>query len=157
SPDGKKIVVRATELSGANPQLWLREIDSPVSRPLPGTANATGPFWSPDSNSVGFFQNAKLRALNLVNGTNQVLADAPNLPPGQGIGANWGVGGTIIFSSDRLYRVPETGGVALPVTTLDEARGDVRHTSPSFLPDGKRFVFVVLNRDEAQSAVYLGS
>jgi eukaryotic-like serine/threonine-protein kinase len=157
SPDGKKIVVRATELSGGSPQLWLRELDSPVNRLLAGTANATGPFWSPDSNSVGFFQNGKVRALNLVNGTNQVLADAPNLPPGQGIGASWSASGTIIFSSDRLYRVPETGGVAVPVTTLDESRGDVRHVSPSFLADGKRFVFVVLNRDEAQSAVYSGS
>jgi len=157
SPDGKKIVVRAAELSGGSAQLWLRQLDSPVSRLLPGTANATGPFWSPDSNSVGFFQNGKLRALNLVNGTNQFLADAPNLPPGQGIGASWGTSGTIIFSSDRLYRVRETGGEAVPVTTLDEARGDVRHISPSFLPDGKRFLFVALNRDEGQSAVYSGS
>ena len=156
SPDGRRVVVRVVEHSGGNPHLWLRELDSPVGRVLAATTDASGPFWSPDSRTVGFFQTGKLRAIELGGSeASRVIADTPN--PTQGIGASWGSRGTIVFSSDQPYRVPVSGGTPVPVTTLDSSRGDLRHTSPWFLPDGHRFLFVALNRDEAKSGVHIGA
>jgi len=38
-------------------------------------------------------------------------------------------------------RVPAGGGVATPVTVLDKSHGDVAHTEPQFLPDGRHFIY----------------
>ena len=53
SPDGSKIVFVGSS-EGSIVQLWLRSLDSPTARPLPGTERGTRPFWSPDSHSSGF-------------------------------------------------------------------------------------------------------
>ena len=53
SPDGHKIVFAADHEGGS--RLLLRSLDSVSVQPLPGTAGARIPFWSPDSLSVGFF------------------------------------------------------------------------------------------------------
>jgi eukaryotic-like serine/threonine-protein kinase len=57
SPDGKRIVY------GANRRLHLRPLDSPTSTPIAHTENAAAPFFSPDGQSIGFIQNARLTTL----------------------------------------------------------------------------------------------
>src|SRR5205085_11156247 len=47
SPDGRAIVFAAAP-PGGEPTLWLRPLADLAARPLPGTENATDPFWSPD-------------------------------------------------------------------------------------------------------------
>jgi hypothetical protein len=59
SPDGGKIVFEG--LSEAVPALWLRSLDSTLSRPIPRTEGGASPFWSPDSASIGFFADGKLK------------------------------------------------------------------------------------------------
>ena len=46
-------------------QLWLRSFDLLVSRPLPGTEGALGPFWSPDGLVVAFFADNRLKRVAL--------------------------------------------------------------------------------------------
>ena len=72
SPDGLKIVFVAG--SGVQSQLWLRSLKDPVAQPLPDTQGATLPFWSPDSKSIGFFADAKLKRLDLGAGSARTLA-----------------------------------------------------------------------------------
>ena len=43
------------------------------------------------------------------------------------------------------------------VTVLDRARGEYQHGWPQFLPDGRRFLYVVRSNVEEQAGVYLGS
>ena len=62
------------------------------------------PFWSPDSHSLGFFANSKLKTIEITGSSAQVIADAPF-----GRGGTWGTGGIIVFSPDSqaaLMRVP---------------------------------------------------
>ncbi|HEY3119947.1 MAG TPA: protein kinase, partial [Vicinamibacteria bacterium] len=67
SPDGKWLAFAASDPSTPWPRwrLWLRRVDSLAAEPLPGTENATSPFWSPDSASIGFIAGDKLERLDL--------------------------------------------------------------------------------------------
>ena len=43
------------------------------------------------------------------------------------------------------------------VTTVEAANGEFEHSWPEFLPDGRRFVFIVRNRREERGGVFIGS
>src|SRR5205814_330283 len=54
-----------------------------------------------------------------------------------------------------LMRVAATGGPATPVTTLDTNRGEVGHSWPQFLPDGRRFIYFARSVDPEKSGIYV--
>ena len=97
------------------------------------------PFWSPDSRAIGFFARGKLKRIDVAGGLPQPLADAPF-----GLGGTWSRDGVIVFSpnlASPLLQIPAAGGSAKPATTKDERRRDPIHMGPSFLPDGRHFLF----------------
>ncbi len=136
SPDGRKIVYEA---NSDGPRLWLRTLSSTSARPLPGTDGASYPFWSPDSRSVGFFADGKLKRTNIDGGYVQTLSAATT-----GHGGTWNRDGTILFAPSTnnrpIYRIPAGGGEPVAVTKLDPPRQG-GHNSPEFLPDGNHFLF----------------
>jgi len=140
SPDGRKVVYEAA--ADGRAQLWLRMLDVVSARPIPRTEGASLPFWSPDSSSIGFFADGKLKRLDLNTGTVQELAEA-RLPAG----GTWNSGGVILFavgSGSPILRVPVSGGQPTAATELRTSRLGVRagHISPRFLPDGRHFLYV---------------
>jgi serine/threonine protein kinase len=135
SPDGQSIVFAAT-VSGET-RLWLRSLSSSTARPLPGTENAEYPFWSPDSRSIGFFADQKLKRLDIDGGAARVLANAP-----LGRGGTWSRDHVIVFTpnnSGPAFRIPAAGGKAEAVTKIEGPGGN--HRLPSFLPDGRHFLY----------------
>lgn len=76
SPDGSKIVFGAKGI-GSPQQLWIRNMDSAFARPLEGTRGATYPFWSPDSKTIAFFDNDKLKSIPRAGRCE--YSDLPNL------------------------------------------------------------------------------
>jgi eukaryotic-like serine/threonine-protein kinase len=136
SPDGKRIVFGVR--SNGKSQLWMRPLDSPAAHPLDGTENAQFPFWSPDSKSLGFFADRKLKRIDVAGGPALAIADAP-IPRG---GA-WSPDGTIVYSPNNpggLQRVAAAGGTPGSATEFDPAK-DRSHRFPWFLPDGRHFLF----------------
>ena len=80
------------------------------ARPLAGTADASFPFWSPDSRRIGFFANAKLKTVEARGSPPITVGDAYN-----GRGGTWAADNTIIYApgfADPLYRVAASGGTA---------------------------------------------
>ena len=149
SPDGKLIAFTTTAGSEGNLEIWLRPINSQEAHPIAGTFDATFPFWSPDSRSLGFFADGKLKKVDVNTGSPIELADAPT-----GRGAAWGPGGTIVFSpgpSEPLLRISATGGTPQPLTKVDPAQ-HTSHRWPVFLPDGKHLVYLAITRDNAKAA-----
>ncbi len=147
SPDGRQLVFTDTRAGFAR-QLWVRSLDSPELRPLPGTTNALGAhFWSPDSTQLAFF-NGELRKLTLASGTVQRICALTNFG-----GGTWGTDGTIVLASAGqdalLYTVPDTGGEARPLTAHDESRGETAHHWPQFLPDGRHLLMTVTGGKDA--------
>jgi Tol biopolymer transport system component len=146
SPDGRRVVFAA--VSGGRRQLWIRSLDRRAIEPLHATEGAVDPFWSPESRSIAFFAAGKLKRVDAVGGPSLALADAPEPD-----GGSWGRAGSIVFASRGvIYRIAETGGAPEPVTVL--AGGDARHSQPRFLPDGRRFLYLV---DGRQRGVYAAS
>jgi eukaryotic-like serine/threonine-protein kinase len=155
SPDGTMVVFNAASSSSGRSSLWIRRLDSSENHLLPGTDDAIGPFWSPDSRFLGFAAHGKLRKMEVAGGSAQSIADV-----GTNLGSAWGPDGTIIFSGGNesgLYRVSAGGGNAVPVTSIDSANGEYRHGWPSFLPDGRHFIFLARTREPEKAGVYLAS
>ena len=137
SPDGSRIAFLAADEKSA-PSVFVRPLDFGVARQLAGTEGAAYPFWSPDSRQIGFFAEGKLKTVDEGGGPVQILCDAS-----QPRGGSWGVKQIIVFApsfNDGLSSVPATGGAPVAATRL--SGGEVGHLFPSFLPDGKHFVFV---------------
>jgi dipeptidyl aminopeptidase/acylaminoacyl peptidase len=138
SPDGRRVAF--TGLSKGRRQLWVRTLDAPTPIPLPGTDGAMLPFWSPDSRSLAFFADRKLKRIEAEGTSAITLCNAPS-PLGLRSRGVWGSGGVILFTNGPVYRVADTGGESEPVTRLDDSRHEVRHFVYGFLSDGRRFVF----------------
>lgn len=153
SPNGRAIVFSAEAL-GARPMLWLRSMQEVAAHAMPGTENAQDPFWSPDSRWIGFFAGGKLKKISAAGGAAQVVADV--LDPR---GSSWGPDDTILFASGTksIFRVSSAGGTVTSVTKLDSSRQEGGHRWPTFLPDGRHFLYVVLSSLADQRGVYVGS
>src|SRR5262249_15677498 len=134
-------------------QLFLRTLDSVSAQALPRTEGATYPFWSPDSRSIGFFADGKLKRID-VQGTNvQDVARALNATPG----GTWNQDDVILFTGTvtaGIFRVAAAGGPIVEVTRLDSPHA-IRHLSPYFLPDGRHFLFYARGGSDPQG-VYWG-
>jgi serine/threonine protein kinase/Tol biopolymer transport system component len=138
SPDGRRLVLSAS-LNG-RPQLFVRELGGTDLVPLEDTESAFFPFWSPDSRSVAFFSNRRLKRIPVSGGRATDLADATGwLRTATGPGT-WAKG-TILFAriDGSVVRVPDTGGTPTPVLAA-AAEGGSRFCWPRFLPDGGRFL-----------------
>jgi hypothetical protein len=140
SPDGKEVAYLGS--GGETTQVYLRAIDRLESQAVPGSEDATSPFFSPDSQWIGFFANGRLKKASVHGGGPETLCDAPI-----NRGATWGPDNTIIFAPNvfgGLMRVSAAGGTPEVVTTPDlKKAGELTHRWPEFLPGGKAIVFVI--------------
>jgi Tol biopolymer transport system component len=151
SPDGRKLAF--VGLSEGRNRLWVQTLDSSVARPLPGTEDASFPFWSADSQSIGFFGDNKLQRLDLETGSTRTLVTGATWPAG----GTWNRDGTILYARHGqfvIWRTPDTGGASLPVTQVQEPQQQV-HIHPQFLPDGRHFLYYVQGTAAARG-IYVG-
>jgi serine/threonine-protein kinase len=136
SPDGTYLVYVARE--GGAQQVYLRAMDSLESKPILGTEGAVNPFFSPDSQWVGFFAGGKLKKVSLNGGAALALGDTSR--PG---GGSWGSQGVIAFGpiigSSVLLQMPDSVGAPQPLTRF--GKGEASHRWPEFLPGGKAVLF----------------
>ncbi|MGH9846755.1 MAG: protein kinase domain-containing protein, partial [Blastocatellia bacterium] len=152
SPDGRHLAFTAA--TGGLVQLWVRALDSTEARALAGTQGASFPFWSPDGRFIGFFADRRLKKIEFTGGPVQTLCEA-----GVPYGGAWSRDGVILFglAPVGLSRISATGGEITPVTTLDSSRKEISHRYPTFLPDGRHFLYSIMSGQKETRGVYLGS
>ena len=154
SPDGRRIVFAAKGPDGRI-SLWVHSLGSLESRLLAGTEGVSPPlFWSPDSRLIAFAGPGKLKKVDASGGPPQTVCDLP----GQWRGGGWSRDGVIVFgvAGKGLMRVSDAGGAASPLTTVDSSHQEISHSAPTFLPDGRHFVYHRGSTSE-NSGIYLGS
>ena len=149
SPDGTRLVY-VTMVEGqrvlAAQRLGQRDVQI-----LPGTEGALRPFFSPDSQRVGFFsgpaistpetftaltlyQRWTLKHVPLEGGTPTVLASDV-----RALGATWGDDESIVFGGEGLQRVPASGGTPDRLTEFGPA--ELFHARPHLLPGSRAVLF----------------
>ncbi len=154
SSDGRHLVFVARGADGKT-NLWLRELDAVGAHMLAGTEDGLAPFWSPDSQSIGFFVRGTLKRIAATGGPVRTVID--NVSGG----GTWNKDDIIVVSrgqsstTDQLVQVPASGGMPRTLTALDRAHKETIHLWPQFLSDGRHFVFQVAGLDDA--GVYVSS
>jgi len=137
SPDGTRIVYPVR--SGTMTLLATRLLDQPKATTLRDTESGIDPFFSPDGQWIGFFNNESLRKTPVQGGASVTLARGLSGPRG---GA-WGPNGEIIADLDnsRLERIPITGGNRQTLAALPPQFQERTWRWPQFLPGGDMFLF----------------
>jgi Tol biopolymer transport system component/predicted Ser/Thr protein kinase len=139
SPDGARLAFVARD-PGGKQQLATRPLDQVNPTLLPGTENATAPFFSPDGQWIGFFADGKMKKIPVQGGAAVTLCDAAFAR-----GASWDEDGSIIVTLEvapgtGLSRVPAAGGTPQAITKPGD-QGELTHRWPQILPGGQAVLF----------------
>jgi Tol biopolymer transport system component len=138
SPDGRTVAMVVT--TGQASHVYLRALDSTRPVMLAGTDGASNPFWSPDSQWIGFFADGNLKRIGVAGGAPQTICAIP----GSRISTpwllgTWGSENTILFGGN------DGPGTFLKVQASPGAQPTVVMSPgglwPYFLPDGRRFLY----------------
>jgi serine/threonine-protein kinase len=123
--------------------LVVRAIDELEARMLPGISNARGPFFSPDSHWIAFFDGADLKRVAVTGGPAAIICRLK----GRSRGASWGDDNTIVYAttsgSTGLWRVSADGGEPAALTTPVAAQQEGAHSFPSVLPNALGVLFTI--------------
>ena len=116
------------------------------------------PFWSPDSRDLGFFAGSALKRVSAEGGPVRLVTD--NVGPVDRLRRLVGADGTIAFGRQAgCSACPRMAVPRRPCTKLPSQ--DWAHYWPSFLPDGRRFLFTAKlwtrAAEASEQGIYLGS
>ena len=156
SPDGARVAFAARGVKEGN-SIWVRRLDSATAEKLAGTEGAYSIFWSGDGRFLGFFADSKLKKISASGGPVTMLTEAPNAR-----GGAWNQDNVILYTPDyrdALFKISGGGGTPVPVTKIDPAKHST-HRWPTFLPDGKHFLFFATNHAGGRvedNGIYYGS
>ena len=133
SPDGSRLVF------AANQRLNLRSMDSLEVTTLQGTNGAAIPFFSPDGKSIGFWQDGRLKRMDISGGPALMICET-TIP----FGASWEEDGSILFARgpEGIWKVAEQGGQPVQIVSVDSAKGEFAE-SPQLLPGKSAVLFTV--------------
>jgi len=135
SPDGRRYAYHTTR------GLYVRSMDAEDGQLVPGTEEAIAhPFFSPDGQSIAYFQADRLKRQALAGGAPVVIAPVVRLSPGLPVvGATWAADGSIYFADrEGIKRVPAVGGT--PELVAPAAPGELLNVH-QLLPDGETLLF----------------
>jgi eukaryotic-like serine/threonine-protein kinase len=161
SPDGRLVVYsgRSEDVTS----LWLHSFALDQAWQLRGTEGGISPFWSPDSASIGFFADRKLKRLDL-DGLGTRSRDSSRLAMPLTLcevrsqrAGTWGPDNTIVFAPfpGGLKRISANGGAVNSLTALDP--GEPHHVRPHFFAGTRHFLYRVSSDNGRSNAYYATS
>jgi eukaryotic-like serine/threonine-protein kinase len=143
SPDGSTLAYTGQDSTG-QALLFIRRLDKAEAYAIAGTNDAAYPFWSPDSRSVAFFSGGEMRRVDVAGGPVISVCKGENPK-----GGSWNLDDQIIFApahNSPIHIVSANGGTPTPVTSLQNGQLDRSHRFPIWLPDGRHFLYLAVER-----------
>jgi serine/threonine-protein kinase len=135
SPDGTRLAYA----SGSPTRLFIRRLDQSKAVEVPGTQGATGPFFSPDGQWVGFVSGGRANKISVEGGAVIPLTDVTNISC-----VSWSEDGSIVISAARkVVRIPPGGGP--PETVAEVRQGELRLLASQVLPGGQAILLAADN------------
>ena len=144
SPDGTRLVYAIRGSDGVT-RLYSKELEAHDISLIPGTDGARGPFFSPDSQWLGFEAGGQLKKIQLDRPEAGVVDLYGASKPLRG--ASWGPDGRIVFGllgGSGLMRISDSGGTPEALTSVDPDALLGDHRWPHVLPTGKGVIFSIL-------------
>lgn len=155
SPDAGTVVYSVAQ-GPTSTMLFVLRTDELAAHPIPGTANAYQPYFSPDGRWLAFEAGGKERKVRLDGGAPVTIASANGAN-----GADWTVGNEIVLGAQGrfhgLSRVSAAGGEPVAFTQPDTAKGERDHLWPIAASDGKTIVFVIWSGSLVTSKLAIAS
>ena len=140
SPDGTMIAY----VNGN--KLWIRDLDRTTPREAPDSEDASRPFWSPQSDYLGYWTDDTLKKMPAQGGRSITILEKST--GGRFSRAAWGADGVIVYSTPSgLMRVSDRGGEPGWLIQPDTTQGWVGVEGLHFLPDGNGLLFIVRKKD----------
>jgi serine/threonine-protein kinase len=140
SPDGRTIVFTGSDSLGE--RLWIRTIDNPRARPIPGTETGANAAFSPNGEWIAFV--AELRELKKVRVTGGDIVSVTSFDARTAALA-WGANDEIFFEQigppAGIQRVPASGGRPELVIPFDSAAGEITQRRPLVLREAGIVVY----------------
>jgi serine/threonine-protein kinase len=159
SPDGHSVVYTARAGAEGADMLYLRRLDQPNSRVIPGTDGGAAPVFSPDGRSIYYIAGRrKLAKVGLDGGSPVMLADLSDNG-----GLDVSSSGDVVLGpgasegGDGLFRVNPAGGALVPFTHIDSTRKELSHRFPRVLADGKTVLLTIYFGSTRQSEIGITS
>lgn len=151
SPDGRSVVFIAITHDRRR-MLFVRRLDTPSATPLAGTEGALGPEWSYDGKTIFYWAAGKYMRIPARGGAPQPVVAATDE---YGVTSN--AAGVVLagVGESGIVRV-DSGGTKV-ITTFDSKHGEHAHAFPTFLPDGRHFLFTAQVQGARQLRLYAGS
>jgi serine/threonine-protein kinase len=135
SPDGRRVVYAAAN------RLYLRSLDSGEATVVAGTEGTTitaarAPFFSPDGQWLGFWQQGQLKKVPVNGGPPVPIADVTSTP----WGVTWGKDNNLTFGAGAagVWKVASAGGK--PERVVDMPSGALAYGA-QVLPGGRAILF----------------
>jgi Tol biopolymer transport system component/tRNA A-37 threonylcarbamoyl transferase component Bud32 len=151
SPDGESIAMVARPGTSEPSSIYVRPVASVTFQKLAGTDDASQPFWSPDSRSIGFVAGGRLKKVEAAGTPPQDITAVTGF-----FGGTWSKDGTILIGSAAgIRQVSAEGGTPQAVTAIEKP--ETGHYWPYFLPDGRHFLYLAWSGDAANRAIFVGT
>ncbi len=153
SPDGRYLAYMEGD-EDREPHLRIHSFASGNTREVaPAEVVGSPLFWSPDGRFVGFSDGTTVKRVDVAEGVVESIGDGFGFS-----GGSWNEDDVIVFGGRTgIMQVSARGGTPAPVTTVDEARGEIVHASPRFLPDGRHFIYQRLSQEPDVNGLYVGT
>jgi eukaryotic-like serine/threonine-protein kinase len=136
SPDGRTIAFLADDATGVR-RVYLRALDDPTPRALPGTEAAYEPCFSPDGRWIAFWAAGVVQRVALAGGMPLTVGVTSQV-----FGLAWPRPDLIVAIREREFSgISPEGGAWRPIAPVDTAHGEQQQLNGVALPGGDDILY----------------